>query len=87
MQESDLQENIEKITENLKTISNNTLSFLEQDIQNYFLEEDIQNHALDDKIKKIRENLVIKNNIHLYNDMKSLEFLRDIGKHFRVSTM
>lgn len=78
IQQEQLQDNIAKITENLSKISNNTLHFLEQDIHLY---------GMDQKLNKIRENLIIKNNIDFYKDMNSLEFLRDIGKHFRVSTL
>jgi tyrosyl-tRNA synthetase len=79
LDENSLKENIGSMQANLSQISNNIFEFLLKNPENYDLEIE--------RWCKLKENLEIVDNKKFYDQMGALEFLRDIGKHFRVSTL
>ncbi len=63
-------------------------SFKKSERQLLTIEESLKNAAgITEQVKKILPNATIVNNYDWISDLNSIQFLRDIGKHFNVSYM
>ena len=79
LDQESLNENVLSMGANLSEISGNVIGFLLKNPENYDLGVE--------RWSGLKENLAIVDNKKFYDGMGALEFLRDIGKHFRVSSL